>query len=46
VLKKYLQYYNYKRVHGGINYLIPMQVVWSYWLEYGTRYFLGFVSKK
>jgi transposase InsO family protein len=26
-LKKYLQYYNYKRVHGGINYLIPMQVV-------------------
>jgi transposase InsO family protein len=27
VLKKYLQYYNYKRVHGGINYLIPMQVV-------------------
>ena len=26
-LKKYLQYYNYKRVHAGINYLIPMQVV-------------------
>ena len=26
-LKKYLQYYNYKRVHGGINYLVPMQVV-------------------
>lgn len=26
-LKKYLQYYNYKRVHGGISYLIPMQVV-------------------
>jgi transposase InsO family protein len=26
-LKKYLRYYNYKRVHGGINYLIPMQVV-------------------
>lgn len=26
-LKNYLQYYNYKRVHGGINYLIPMQVV-------------------
>lgn len=26
-LRKYLQYYNYKRVHGGINYLIPMQVV-------------------
>lgn len=26
-LKKYLKYYNYKRVHGGINYLTPMQVV-------------------
>jgi len=26
-LKEYLQYYNYKRVHGGINYLVPMQVV-------------------
>jgi transposase InsO family protein len=26
-LKKYLRYYNYKRVHGGINYLTPMQVV-------------------
>lgn len=26
-LKKYLQYYNYKRVHGGIKYQIPMQVV-------------------
>lgn len=26
-LKKYLKYYNYERVHGGINYLIPMQVV-------------------
>lgn len=26
-LKRYLQYYNYKRVHGGINYLTPMQVV-------------------
>lgn len=26
-IKKYLQYYNYKRVHGGINYLTPMQVV-------------------
>ncbi len=26
-LKKYLQYYNYERVHGGINYLTPMQVV-------------------
>lgn len=24
-LKKYLQYYNYKRVHAGINYLTPMQ---------------------
>lgn len=26
-LKKYLQYYNYERVHGGIKYLTPMQVV-------------------
>ena len=26
-LKKYLRYYNYERVHGGINYLIPIQVV-------------------
>lgn len=26
-LKEYLRYYNYKRVHGGINYLVPMQVV-------------------
>ncbi len=26
-LRKYLRYYNYERVHGGINYLIPMQVV-------------------
>ncbi|MEK7112380.1 MAG: integrase core domain-containing protein [Patescibacteria group bacterium] len=26
-LKKYLKYYNYERVHAGINYLIPMQVV-------------------
>ncbi len=26
-LKDYLRYYNYKRVHGGINYLVPMQVV-------------------
>lgn len=26
-LKEYLQYYNYKRVHAGINYLTPMQVV-------------------
>lgn len=26
-LKKYLKYYNYDRVHAGINYLIPMQVV-------------------
>ncbi len=29
-LKKYLKYYNYERVHGGINYLTPMQVVPSY----------------
>lgn len=29
-LKKYLQYYNYDRVHGGINYLTPMQVVPRY----------------
>ena len=29
-LKKYLQYYNYERVHGGINYLTPMQVVPRY----------------
>ena|SRR3989344_3786660 len=29
-LKKYLQYYNYQRVHGGINYQIPIQVVLSY----------------
>ena len=26
-LKKNLKYYNYRRVHAGINYLIPMQVV-------------------
>jgi len=26
-LKRYLRYYNYERVHAGINYLIPMQVV-------------------
>jgi transposase InsO family protein len=26
-LKKYLRYYNYERVHGGINYQIPIQVV-------------------
>ena len=26
-LKKYLRYYNYERVHGGINYQIHMQVV-------------------
>ena len=26
-LKEYLRYYNYKRVHGGIDYLISMQVV-------------------
>ena len=29
-LKKYLRYYNYERVHGGINYLTPIQVVPSY----------------
>src|SRR3989338_4174189 len=29
-LKKYLRYYNYERVHGGINYQIPIQVVPSY----------------
>lgn len=26
-LRKYLKYYNHERVHGGINYLVPMQVV-------------------
>jgi putative transposase len=26
-LKKYLRYYNYQRVHAGISFLIPMQVV-------------------
>ncbi len=26
-LKKYLRYYNYERLHGGINYLTPIQVV-------------------
>ena len=26
-LKEYLRYYNYERVHAGINYLTPMQVV-------------------
>jgi len=25
-LKKYLKYYKYERLHGGINYLTPMQV--------------------
>lgn len=29
-LKRYLRYYNYERVHGGINYLTPMQVVPRY----------------
>ena len=29
-LKKYLKYYNNERVHGGINYLTPMQVVPRY----------------
>ena len=26
-LKRYLRYYNYERVHAGINFLIPIQVV-------------------
>lgn len=26
-LKKYLRYYKYERVHGGINFLIPVQMV-------------------
>ena len=26
-LKRYLQYYNYERLHTGINFLTPMQVV-------------------
>ena len=29
-LKKYLKYYNYQRLHTGINFLFPMQVVRSY----------------
>ncbi len=29
-LKRYLRYYNHERVHGGINYQIPIQVVPSY----------------
>ena len=29
-LKKYLKYYNNERLHGGINYLTPMQVVPRY----------------
>lgn len=29
-LKKYLRYYNSERLHGGINYLTPLQVVPSY----------------
>lgn len=29
-LKKYLRYYNYERLHGGIRYLTPMQVVPRY----------------
>ena len=29
-LKRYLRYYNYERVHGGINYLTPLQVVPRY----------------
>lgn len=26
-LKEYLRYYNYERVHGGINYQIPVQLI-------------------
>ncbi len=29
-LRKYLKYYNYKRLHTGINFLVPMQVVLRY----------------
>jgi putative transposase len=29
-LRKYLKYYNYERLHTGINFLTPMQVVPSY----------------
>jgi putative transposase len=29
-LKKYLRYYNYERLHTGINFLVPMQVVLRY----------------
>jgi putative transposase len=29
-LRKYLQYYNYERLHTGINFLVPMQMVPSY----------------
>ena len=29
-LRKYLKYYNYERLHTGINFLVPMQVVPSY----------------
>ena len=29
-LKKYLRYYNYERLHTGINFLVPMQVVPRY----------------
>jgi len=29
-LKKYLKYYNNERLHTGINFLTPMQVVPSY----------------
>lgn len=29
-LKKYLRYYNYERLHGGINFVTPMQVVPRY----------------
>ena len=29
-LEKYLRYYNFERVHAGIGYLIPMQMVPRY----------------
>lgn len=42
-LRKYMKYYNYERVHGGINYLTPMQVVWRHWLQYESKIpFRGF----
>jgi hypothetical protein len=30
-----LRYYNYERLHFGINFLTPMQVVPSYWILNG-----------